>query len=79
VPSEHRDVLRQERVESAKILHLHRQALAPQSTARSVLAAERARTRRDRTQYVRELAAARVDAHRMRLLQFMERRLKKAA
>jgi hypothetical protein len=79
MPSEHRDVLQQERVESARALHLHRQALTRQSTARSVLAAERSRTRRARTQFVRELAAARVDAHSARLFQFLERRLKKAA
>jgi hypothetical protein len=79
MPSEHRDVLQQERVESARALHLHRQALDHGSAGRSVLAIERARTKRAQTQYVRELAAARVDAHRARLFQFLERRLKKAA
>jgi hypothetical protein len=77
--TEHRDVLQHERVESARMLHLHRNSLDRRSTARSVLASERARTRRARTQYVRELAAARVDAHRARLFQFLERRLKRAA
>jgi hypothetical protein len=79
MPSEHRDILQQERVESARALHLHRQALSRRSTARAVLADERARTKRARTEYVRDLAAARADAHRARLFQFLERRLKKAA
>lgn len=79
MPTEHRDVLRNERVDSARALHRHREALDRQSTARAILADERARTKRARTEYVRDLAAARVDAHRTRLLQLLERRLKKAA
>ncbi len=76
MPSEHREALQQVRIESAKVLPLHRQIVDRQrginhrqlDIAKQALAEERSRTRRASTQYQRDLEAAKAEAQEYKVI-----------